>query len=232
MSDLGVHPPDAQLWDGTDPAVLDHLDRCAVCRSRRRTLQAAQSAAAERLAEVAGPVPMPPDVQRRISRALAQESARRSVTPLRRRSRPWLAAAAAAAAVVVGVGVVVPRLAGDRASDEQAVAEGAAGAARSEAGTDLAEQPPPAEQAPDAAAPGLPADLVAAAQQATISGDRACGTSLAAALGATVVGARDPAAAERPGVLVVLDEDGQRWAWWLPACDALPEQALGWGRLP
>lgn len=237
--DPDVHPSDEQLWDSTDADVLAHVDGCDACRRRRRALDEQQRGVTARLAEVAGPVPVPTEVRQRITRVLAEESAHRVVVPLHRRSRPLLVAAAAAA-VVVGVGLVVPQLrGGTQTVDDQAVvaaedSTGGAGGdtagsgadrAAPEAGADLAETPGPAP------APTLPADLLAAAQQLT-GGDTACGTSLAAELGATVVGSQEPAAADRGGVLVVVQDAGGRSGWWLPTCQASVADAFGASALP
>lgn len=233
--DPDVHPSDEQLWDSTDTDVLAHVDGCDACRRRRRALDEQQRGVTARLADVAGPVPVPTEVRQRITRVLAEESAHRVVVPLHRRSRPLLVAAAAAA-VVVGVGLVVPQLrGGTQTADDQAVvaaedSTGGAGGdtagsgadrAAPEAGADLAETPGPAP-----AARTLPADLLAAAQQLT-GGDTACGTSLAAELGATVVGSREPAATDRGGVLVVVQDAGGRSGWWLPTCQASVADAFG-----
>jgi len=230
--DPGVHPTDEHLWAGTDADVLAHVDGCEACRGHRQDLDDQQRVVTARLAEVAGPVPVPTELQQRIARTLAEEAAQRSevVVPLHRRSRPLLIAAAAAAVVVVGVGIVVPQLpSGTGSADEQAVvaAEDAPGgdvqADRDApaAGADLAEAPEAGSSAP-----ALPPDLLAAAQELS-GGAGGCGRSLATELGATLVGSRELPGADRVGVLVVVEDPGGRSAWWLPTCRSTATDAFG-----
>jgi len=258
MSGPAAHPDDVDLFLAEDPDVLAHLRVCPTCPARRQRLQAEQDAVRAALVPLAGPVPVPPAVQRGVEQALARE-ARDSLTAApdepapvdlgeRRasraalRARQWVAVAAAAAVVVVGAGVVLPRLGGAdgarSASELQATgpapeagAEAGAGTTAGAAGSAAGDE---AGGAAAPAVPALPSDVLAVATslQPSLGLVESCGTTLASQLGAAVDAVADPAAPGRQGVLVVVDVPGARQAWWLPACDATRDQALGTSPVP
>lgn len=226
MSEPLTHPDDVDLaWPG--PTERAHLDGCARCRQRAMEVAAVQQRASLALAPLTGPVPVPPEVARRVEAALAAAGSGHDRAGARPGRSGWLLAAAAAALVVVAAAVVVPRLGGG--VDTTALqADGQESADRVGAATS-------ALPAPDPLVPGVPALPAALLERANeIDGPAAappgCGQALAGALDGTVVAALDPASPEESGVLVVLTVPAagpDRQAWWLPTCAAGPEQAWG-----
>ena len=197
-------------------------------------------------------VPMPPDVQKRVQAALADEAASRAgadesvVVPLPpRRAARWLAAASVAGLVVIGSAIVVPLLGGDDGDDSAAsgtsidnVESDALGSNESgeAAWTESdSEEVPQRGVDSDADAPTelalVPESVLAILDDAAaVAAPEGCGANLAAKVDAQVQEA--VLVPDAAGVLVVLAEPGADAAWWLSSCSALPEQALGRSVVP
>jgi hypothetical protein len=216
---MSEHPSDHDLWTGAAHA---HVTGCHACSQRLHRVQRQQHDVREALQVLAGPVALPPQLDARLHAALAQQAAERPaivVSLPQHRQRRWLAAAGVAAAAVVVAGVLVPPWLRDQAPRTDAV-DGA-----------VTEMAPDAGSGDLTVAP-LPDDLQRLAQSLPDAGDDACGSTLAGEVGGRVWASAEPAAADREGVLVVVEGPDGRTGWWLPGCDAGAAQAWGSSSLP
>jgi hypothetical protein len=231
---MSEHPSDHDLWAG---AAAAHVDTCEACRRRLRVVQQQQHEVSAALQALAGPVPLPANVEQRMHATVTQQVAERDGAVVRlaapRRGR-WLAGAGIAAAAVVVAGVMLPPLLRDQGLGADTTGRTAGGAAEEAAPEAGAGEAGGADG--DAAGSGvltvspLPTDLQRAARALPTDATSTCGAVLADEVGGEVQASAQPAAPDREGVLVVVDGPDGRTAWWLPACDAGTAQA--WGSSP
>lgn len=250
------HPSDEQLWSADEGFVIEHLRTCARCRDRQRAVRREQDAVAGLLGSGVRERPIPPDVSARLAQALAAEAAARvpetrpdDLGARRSRSQPrWLVAATVAGLAVVGGSLLVPRLGPDGLDPP----EGQAGAGEGRAEADAAAPDDGLAAASPSELPPVPADLLALGAAIVpgqqVPADGLCGAGLLTEPGTDVVGSAvvppdvggDPAGAGEgadagpvaTSVLVRTTGPSGSLVWWLPSCEAGPQEALGRSRAP